>query len=110
MKLPNLERALIDERKLRDYILSPAHPVGRFKATFFYSLGYRRERWEELERDLREQHLSLDVAEVEETLYGRKYKIEGPLVGPNGKKARVMSIWIVRKGEDFPRFVTAYPA
>ena len=110
MKLPNPERALIDERKLRDYILSSAHPVGRFKAAFFYSLGYRRERWEELERDLREQHLSLDVDRVEETPYGRKYKIEGPLVGPNGKKARVVSIWIVRRGEDFPRFVTAYPA
>ncbi len=47
---------------------------------------------------------------VEETPYGKKYKIEGPLVGPNGKKTRVVSIWIVRKGEDFPRFVTAYPA
>ena len=40
MKLPNASRATIDAAKLRDYLLSPAHPVGRFKAPFFAALGY----------------------------------------------------------------------
>lgn len=31
------------------------------------------------------------------------------MTGPNGKHALVVSIWIVRDGEDIPRFVTAFP-
>jgi hypothetical protein len=34
MKLPNAERAEAPPEKLRDYLLSPSHPVGRFKARF----------------------------------------------------------------------------
>ena len=40
MLLPNAERALIDRAKIRDYLLSLHHPVGRFKARFFTSLGF----------------------------------------------------------------------
>jgi hypothetical protein len=39
VRLPGGERAIIDPEKLRDYVLSRAHPVGRFKAAFFASLG-----------------------------------------------------------------------
>ena len=35
MSLPNLDRAVIDPAKVRDYLLSDVHPVGRFKAAFF---------------------------------------------------------------------------
>ena len=28
---------------------------------------------------------------------------------PSGQSADVVSVWVVRTGEDFPRFVTAYP-
>jgi hypothetical protein len=41
--------------------------------------------------------------------YGQKYAIRATLVGPSGSSADVTSVWIVRTGEDFPRFVTAYP-
>lgn len=43
MKLPNATQAIIDEAKLHDYLLSPAHPVGRFKSAFFRSLGYTQD-------------------------------------------------------------------
>ena len=32
-----------------------------------------------------------------------------PLVGPAGSLADVVSVWVVRTGEEVPRFVTAYP-
>ena len=35
MRLPNAELAIIDPKKIRDYLLSSVHPVGRFKAHFF---------------------------------------------------------------------------
>jgi hypothetical protein len=109
MRLPHAERAIIEERKLRDYLLSPTHPVGRFKAAFFARMGYAQERWEELERDLREQHLIREAEEIGETRYGRKYRIRAPLEGPSGRKVELVSIWIIRKGETVPHFVTAYP-
>lgn len=40
VKLPGAERAFIDPSKVRDYLLSESHPVGRFKAAFFIALGY----------------------------------------------------------------------
>ena len=99
MQIPNAQRAVIDPVKLRGYLLSHSHPVGRFKAVFFQALGYSSENWRELEAHLRSQHLS----------YGQKYSIRAPLVGPSGRSANVVSVWIVRTGEERPRFVTAYP-
>lgn len=40
VKLPNAERVRIDERKVRDYLLSKTHPIGRFKARVFGAIGF----------------------------------------------------------------------
>ncbi len=109
MKLPNAEAAIIDADKLRDYLLSPAHPVGRFKAAFFRSLGYSREDWTQFENDLREYHLTEDFSDILESRYGVKYVIRANLKGPSGETVELVSVWIILKEEDAPRFVTAYP-
>jgi hypothetical protein len=80
----------------------------RFKAAFFERLGYSASSWQQLEEDLRVQHLSADATLREETEHGRKYEIHGILRGPRGS-ASVVTIWIIREGEDDPRLVTAYP-
>ena len=109
MRLPNADEAVIPPEKLRDYLLSHEHPVGRFKAAFLAGLGYTREDWSALEADLRSQHLRLDAEEMKATGYGRKFAITGPMRGPSNSTAIVTSIWVVRSGEETPRFVTAYP-
>jgi hypothetical protein len=109
LNIPNADQAVIEPTKLRDYLLSLSHPIGRFKASFFVTLGYSQEEWAELENDLREQHLAGAASEVVPTDYGMKYVIRANLKGPNGKTAALVSVWIVLKQEDFPRFVTAYP-
>ena len=38
--MPNGENAFIPPAKLRDYLLSEIHPVGRSKALFLKNLGY----------------------------------------------------------------------
>jgi hypothetical protein len=45
--------AVISADKLRDYLLSPIHPIGRYKSAFFRSHGYTQEQWQVLEKDLR---------------------------------------------------------
>lgn len=43
MALPNAELACIEPEKIRDYLLSPTHPIGRFKAMVFTTaLGYNQ--------------------------------------------------------------------
>lgn len=109
MILPNANRAEIDPEKLRGYLLSPTHPVGRFKARFFAALGYSADEWQTLEADLRIQHLSQDAEPGVRTPYGRPFTIQAILRGPNGESASVVSVWFVREIGAVPHFVTAYP-
>ena len=43
-----LEALHVEDAKVRTYLLSSSHPVGRFKARFFRSLGFTEENWPEL--------------------------------------------------------------
>lgn len=108
MRLPAAEHVIIDPRKLRDYLLSSTHPVGRFKAAFFKSLGYGAEDWGRLGSDLR-RLAAREVHSTETTGHGRKYELRGELTGPNGRSEGIVSVWIVLNEETVPRFVTAYP-
>jgi len=100
--------AVIPEDKLRDYLLSSAHPIGRYKSAFFRSLGYTQEQWQILERDLRAV-LSNEAQRSDATEYGQKFTVRGVLSGPNGRSAGIISVWIILAGETAARFVTAYP-
>jgi hypothetical protein len=108
MRLPNPDRAIIQQEKLQDYLLSPTHVLGRHKAAFFRSLGYTSDEWMALERDLRGL-LNARADRTEITPYGRKYRIRGPITGPSGITAVIVTVWIVLHGEEVARFVTAFP-
>lgn len=104
-----MERAEVDEAKVRGYLLSPWHPLGKFKAAFFAELGYSVQSWERLARDLVRHARVHPVASVSISRYGQKFEVRGTLVGPTGAEARLVTIWIVLRGESHPRLVTAYP-
>jgi hypothetical protein len=109
MKVPAAHFAQIDRAKVEDYLLSPFHPVGRFKAVVFYALGYSRSSWQQLDSDLWE-HLQInDVVETQRNAFGLKYVVGGNLVTPSGAAADFLTVWIILDGESVPRFVTAYP-
>lgn len=107
-KLQNSDNAIVPVEKLRDYLLSPFHPVGRFKSRFFAGLGYRLEEWSVLEQDIRAL-LEGHAAKTDRTAYGQKYEVRGVITGPSGRTADIVTVWIIRHGEDVPRFVTAHP-
>jgi hypothetical protein len=46
---------------------------------------------------------------VGETEFGTKYEIRGEITGPAGRSAAIVTAWIVLKGEEVARFVSAYP-
>lgn len=109
MKFPRFERATIEPEKVRDYLLSTEHTVGQFKAAFFSLLGYSRGHWRRLEVDLRTIARTGRPVSVGSNAFGQKFEVSGILMGPSGRKAAVVTVWIVRPGEDVPRLVTAYP-
>jgi hypothetical protein len=108
MRLPNAESAFVPPEKLRNYLLSSSHPVGRFKARFFRSLGYTSENWEEL-ADLFVEAARSGEAEEISSPYGRKFRVPAVLTGADGPPVPVVTVWILSSGEESPRFVTAYP-
>ena len=103
------DKANIDSRKLHDYLLNPAHPEGATKAQYLNEMGYNQENYHILEDDLRNQHLICDVKPGKVSIYGIKYEIVAPLVGPNGKKRVIRSVWMIRKGDTIARLITLIP-
>ena len=110
MQLPNAERAVVEDAKVRDYLLSPDHRVGRSKARFFGALGFEQPAWLILRDALVALALEGEAERGESSVFGQKYVVRGMLRGPAGRSAAVVTAWIVLRGDDVPRFVTAYPA
>jgi hypothetical protein len=107
VKLPNGDRAVVGPEKVRDYLLSSSHPTGRFKAAVFSSTGVSAE---DFEKWLLLTARSGEATAVARTPYGEKFEIRATLAGRNGRTLEVITAWIVRTEEDFPRLITAYPA
>jgi hypothetical protein len=109
MTLPNAHLAHIDPAKVHGYLLSPSHPIGRFKYAFFLSLGYTADAWERLRDDLLGIARDNPAIPGGPSAFGQKFEVDGMLTGPNGNAARINTVWIVLVGESVPRLVTAFP-
>jgi hypothetical protein len=109
MRLPRAESATVDDRKLREYLLSAEHPVGRFKAAFFRTLGYGAADANLLRERLLAHAREGDAELGDASTYGQRYRVRGILQGPAGRSASVVSVWIVSAEGEAPRFVTAFP-
>lgn len=108
MKLPNAERADLG-RKLEDYVLNPQHREGRHKANVFESvLGINLANRELLREAILRAAAATEDAELRgDHGHGAVYVLRFPLRTPKGE-AVVLTAWIVRRGEDFPRLTTCY--
>ena len=109
MVLPEAEHAVVDAAKVRDYLLSHEHAIGRFKAVFFETLGYKQLEWARLQSDLLALSRAGHAVEGQKSSFGQKYEVRGTLEGPSGRAAEVVTVWVVLTGQVVPRFVTAYP-
>ena len=109
MKLPNKEKAYIPYSKIHDYLLSKTHSVGLWKSIFFESLGFNETNAELLEKEIISIAQFEDVKQIIESPYGTKYVIDGLIQTLIGESIQLRTIWIIEAGEEYPRFVTAYP-
>jgi L-ribulose-5-phosphate 3-epimerase UlaE len=109
MELPNKLRAYVSINKITDYLLSETHAVGKSKAKFFRSFGFNEANISQFEKMLVDIAQTETVVEVTETIYGKKYVLDGQLKTPSGDMIRLRTVWIIETGDDIPRLVTAYP-
>ena len=91
-------------------MLSLNHPVGHSKAVFFRALGFDENNVEQLTNALLKIAVTENVSDTITTEYGVKYLISGELTSPTDKTARIVTIWIIDKGQTNPRFITACPS
>ena len=109
MQLPYADRAVVPVRKITEYLLNEAHPQGRTKAAFFQRLGFRREQPDQLQRALLQLAQTSDMTETA-FAFGRKYAGVGVITAPNGRRVRLVTVWVLRANQPPPVLVTAYPA
>ncbi len=109
MRLPNVDHTVVEDAKVRDYLLSPTHPVGRFKSVFFVALGFSVDSWALLRHALLELARTHDATPGQPSPFGLKFEIRAILHGSSGRQANVVTVWMVSNGQDFPHFITAHP-
>ena len=109
MKLPNQKDAIVPREKIVDYLLSTSHRDGRHKAAFFCSFGFTAESWEDLANALLQHGVDHEIANEEDSLFGRRYVVDGIMAMPDGRTAMLRSVWFIETGTNVPRLVTAYP-
>ena len=111
MKLRNADLAVVDRHKIVDYLLNSAHPDNGGKAQFFESIGFSADRAELLIDALRALAQTGEVVESVESSHGEKHVVDGTVSSQteSSHSRMVRTVWIIDRGLEAPRLVTAYP-
>lgn len=107
--LPNYERAEIPRSKLEGYALDPANDEGQHKARVFKSaLGFDQSNWELLKQRILDELPFHEATPGQASQWGEPYVVALPIEGPNGNTAKVHTVWMFKRGTDFPSLITVY--
>ena len=115
----NVDRAELDVRKLSEYAMNPGHSQnnGKFRAwaALGYEVGNAAARFEDAQelRELIGRHMLPDgkVAAVKETADGTDYRVLNGFIGPNDRRATLVTCWRVSPDElAGPRLLTSWLA
>jgi hypothetical protein len=108
MRLPNVERAVIDIAKLRTYSLNPLHEAGQHKARVFQAaLSISVDDAEWLRETLLRAVIDGEAVASEPSSFGTKYVVD-VLIVCGEQSAIVRTAWIVEYGTEFPRLTSCY--
>jgi hypothetical protein len=101
--LPNYAMAVIDERRLVNFALDKAHTIGRVLADNFDNvLGFNKTNWQELAKQIIEKLPEHHAILEREDICSRRFRVDMPIEGVNGKTALVRTIWIFRTDAEHP--------
>lgn len=107
-RLPNAVRAIVERRKVVEYLLNPEHDQGASKADFFSRFGFSADCWQDLALAI-VGHAVKNPATLDTIgQYGEEWVVVGPLTCPDGREPVVKSIWQLSSRLGIPRLITAY--
>ena len=95
MHLPYHHQGMVSEGKIVHYLLSSTHRAGKSKAAFFAARGFRTKHWTQLAEALRHHAGAHPVTQQEETPFGTRFVIDGPLAAPDGQLLQIRSVWFI---------------
>jgi hypothetical protein len=107
--LPNSACALVEEKKIVEYLLNLAHPDGASKAKFFLARGFAVAQWQSMCAALQTQGRDNLVTKVTPHSWGARYQVDCHCPTPDGMNPCVRSIWELPEANACPRLLTAYP-
>lgn len=108
-KVPNLTNAVVEDAKMRDYLLNSGHPDGKSKAIFFTKKGFRVNDLPAFREMLINHAKSNQVMKEVKTEHGVKYVVEGPVNWPGLNVFNLRTVWSIDKDSKLPKLATAYP-
>jgi hypothetical protein len=97
---------LIPEAKLTQYLLVPRREDDKSK--FLAQAGFTADNPDQLKDAILTLIQGSNAVSDRENKYGTYYRVEGPLVGPNGTPA-VVTVWLERTTDGTIQFVTLKP-
>ena len=108
--LPNLEQAVIQVEKLRDYALNTEHPEGRHKAKVFKeTLGIESRHANVLAELLRSTLPSAPAQSGKGDQYGGHWTTYHWIIGLNARSAIVTVVWLFKKEQgQAPQLISCY--
>jgi hypothetical protein len=109
MPLPNYESAHVEDKKIKGYLLNLEHEDGRPKANFFFRFGFTLEDIEPFRESLLNHAEQREVDTEREDEYGVTYTLVCEFETPDNRNPCIRTVWILNRGEERPRLVTAYP-
>jgi hypothetical protein len=108
MKLPNGDRAIIPDEKLTNYILNPDHEEhGGHAELFRLLLGIERSNADDLKTALADAAATAEAIPGRRSPFGEKYEVRFTMQRASTAYT-ILSVWIIRAGEQEPRLVTAF--
>ena len=105
MKMPS--DAIIPVEKLTNYLLTPRPQNDKSK--FLSQAGFDAATPDLLLVAIRQLTVAQDAFEDGENVYGKFYRVSGPLHGPNGLILSVVTVWLQWKVDATFHFVTMKP-
>lgn len=99
--------AELDVRKLTDYCLNPAHPLGRHKARVFRAaLGLTADDAEWLRMEILDLIGTAGIETIGTDRFGTRYRADLE-IRRHRRRAVIRTVWIAADGRS-PRFVTCW--
>lgn len=107
--LPRSECAVVEQKKIVEYLLNPAHPDGASKAKFFLARGFGAAQWQTMQTALQAQGNRNLVTKVTLHPWGARYQVDCHCPTPDGINPCIRTIWELASASAYPRLLTALP-